>query len=141
MLVPKVSASEDRRISITGGDVRKVISKSDLHFFGFGELYVSYIKQKVVKGWKRHREMVMNLFVPAGSVEFAFYDQNLRLLNEVLVSESNCLRVTVQPSVWFAFRGVSPGESVVVNLASIAHTDAEVDRLPLDFIKHDWREL
>ena len=63
-----------RTIPVLGGDVLHAIKSSDNEFVGFGEAYFSLIKNKMIKGWKKHNVMTMNVIVPVGEVKFVFYD-------------------------------------------------------------------
>jgi len=55
-------------INIPDGDVLHAMKSNDLGYSGFGEAYFSIVKQNVVKAWKRHREMTLNLVVPVGGL-------------------------------------------------------------------------
>ena len=53
-------------IQVPGGDVSHGMKISDPGFAGFGEVYFSNIEPGVVKAWKRHRKMTLNLVVTVG---------------------------------------------------------------------------
>ena len=48
---------------------------------------------------------------------------------EIVASNENYCRITVPPSIIFGFKGMSDGESIVVNVADIEHKDEEVKRI------------
>ena len=73
-------------INTCGGDVLHGMKFSDQGYFGFGEAYFSIIKPGLIKGWKRHKRMVLNLIVPLGSIHFVLYDDrpNSKSLNQFM---------------------------------------------------------
>ena len=69
-------------IDTKGGAVLHAIKSSDYGYSGFGEAYFSTIEYNAIKGWKRHKEMVLNLIVPIGSVRFILYDDRKNQINQ-----------------------------------------------------------
>ena len=132
-------------ISIDGGDVLHAMKSSDEGYLGFWEAYFSTIKHGVVKAWKRHREMVLNLIVPVGMITFVLYDDRqdsstYGSFQEIILSQENYCRLTVPPMVWLGFKGVMEGaNSMLLNIANIPHDPDEVDRLELDVLKYNWK--
>ena len=61
-------------IQVPGGDVSHAMKISDPGFAGFGEVYFSNIEPGVVKAWKRHRQMTLNLVVSVGAIRFVMFD-------------------------------------------------------------------
>ena len=59
-------------IQVPGGDVSHAMKISDPGFAGFGEVYFSNIESGVVKAWKRHRQMTLNLVVSVGAIPLFF---------------------------------------------------------------------
>lgn len=96
------------------------------------ELYFSSIKPLTVKGWKLHKEMTMRLGVLAGEVSFCFRsNEGSHLETHTLTFDSNICLV-VPPKLWFAFKNKGNTPGIVVNLASLEHSEKEVVRMPLD---------
>ncbi len=131
-------------IEIADGDVLHGMKSSDQGYSGFGEAYFSTVKWGAIKGWKRHREMTMNLIVPAGSVRFVLYDDrqgsvSFNQFQQVIISKhKNYGRLTVPPMVWMGFQGLSIDGSMLLNIANIEHDPGEVDRLEIDKINYNW---
>ena len=69
-----VILSPQKIINTVGGNVLHVIKNQDKTFSGFGEAYFSLVNNGVVKGWKRHTKMIMNLVVPIGEIQFVYVD-------------------------------------------------------------------
>jgi dTDP-4-dehydrorhamnose 3,5-epimerase len=128
-------------ITTPNGDVLHAMKNDSKGFAGFGEAYFSEIQPKTIKAWKRHRKMILNLIVPAGKVKFVMFDD--RKMNdseffEVIISRENYCRLTIPPMIWFGFQGLSRNNSIVLNLASIAHDPEEVERKKFDEINFEW---
>ncbi len=130
-------------IDTSGGDVLHGIRSDSPGFFGFGEAYFSNVELGIIKGWKRHREMTLNLMVPIGSVRFVIYDDRRKsptnlMFQEVILSQKNYKRLTLPPMVWFAFQGKDERKNMLLNVASIPHEPQEVDQKSLDEIGFVW---
>ena len=52
-----------QQITHPKGDIFHAMKVSDDGFIGFGEAYFSTINKDVIKGWKKHTEMTLNLVV------------------------------------------------------------------------------
>ncbi|MDC0229394.1 dTDP-4-dehydrorhamnose 3,5-epimerase [Deltaproteobacteria bacterium] len=131
-------------IGVDGGDVLHAMKSYDRGYDGFGEAYFSTIESGIIKGWKRHRDMVLNLVVPIGTVRFVTFDDRIESLtrgnfHEIILSRRNYSRLTVPPMVWTAFQGGEESVSMLLNIANIPHDPAEIDRKELDEIDFDWR--
>jgi dTDP-4-dehydrorhamnose 3,5-epimerase len=126
-----------KQITHPKGDIFHAMKASDDGFFGFGEAYFSTVNQGEVKGWKKHTEMTLNLVVVTGEIEFVVYDDNS--FYSVKLSKNNYQRLTVEPGLWLAFRGVSV-ENMLLNLASIEHNANESVNVDLYDFDYDWNE-
>ena len=120
------------------GDIFHAMKKSDEGFYGFGEAYFSTIKPGEIKGWKKHEEMILNLIVIKGEIEFVAYD-NDSFFN-VKLSKNNYQRLTIKPNLWLAFRGLSD-ENILLNLASIEHNKNESKNIDIGSFDYNWRSL
>lgn len=117
------------------GGVFKVLAQTDAEFRSFGEVYLSQVKPGVVKAWKLHHRMTLNLYVVTGQIRFAFYDERPEspthgVVEEIVVdsrSESGTLLV-VPPGVWSGFQGMGETDSILINCASIPHDPDESSR-------------
>lgn len=128
-----------KRISVPGGDVMHAMKKTDPGFAGFGESYFSWVEHGVVKAWKQHTQMTLNLVVPVGEVRFVFFSQEDHTqIREERIGNGNYARITVPPGLWFGFQGVATGNSLLLNMANILHDPAEVLKQDLSFSSFDW---
>ncbi len=119
------------------GDIFHAMKKSDIGFNGFGEAYFSTITKEVVKGWKKHTKMTLNLVVPFGKIEFVIYDDRTGNLFNITLSQNNYQRLTVEPGLWVAFKGIGDN-NILLNLASIEHNSSEVVDIDLKEIDYEW---
>lgn len=142
-MISDVLLTKLARVKVPGGDVLHAMKCCDPGYMGFGEAYFSFIKQGVVKGWKRHQKMTLNLVVPVGAVRFVMYDDRplsptCGQFQQLNISPDNYGRLTIPPMVWLGFEGVGGSESLVMNLADMMHDPEEVDRLALADIDFNW---
>lgn len=125
-----------RIIETPAGKVLHGLNEHEDSFHGFGEAYFSTVTYNCVKGWKRHHQMILNLVVPVGSIQFVLFDgretgKTYGHILEFELSRNNYQRLTVPPGVWMAFKGIGEGLNMLLNIASIPHDPLEADNLPL----------
>jgi dTDP-4-dehydrorhamnose 3,5-epimerase len=124
-----------KQITHPKGNIFHAMKASDDGFSGFGEAYFSTVNKFDIKGWKKHTEMTLNLVVVTGEVEFIVY--NGTDFFGAKLSKDNYQRLTVQPGLWVAFRGVS-NENILLNLASIEHDPSESENVDLGVFNYNW---
>ena len=144
IMIEGVIVSPLKVVDVLGGNVLHAMKSSDEEYKGFGEAYFSMIEKGIIKGWKRHKEMTLNLIVPIGVVRFVLFDcrdnsSTFGNYNEVNLSLENYNRLTVPPMVWMGFQGLGSGFSMLLNIANIPHNQSEVEQKKLDEINFDWR--
>ena len=93
------------------------------------EVYVSTVKQKIVKGWKRHNRMTLNLVVIQGDVKFTISDDIDTVVH--VLGESNYARLVVDPGLWVCFEGLQKN-NMIINCANFVHDVREYDSRPLE---------
>jgi len=130
-------------INTSRGNVLHGMKVEDTGYSGFGEAYFSFIGTDVIKGWKRHHQMVLNLVVPVGIVRFVIYDdrKNSATFNnyqEVTLSKNNYQRLTVPPMLWMAFQGIGQQENMVLNIGNIPHEPNEADLKQVEELPFPW---
>ena len=134
-----ILATPLKRISTEGGDVMHALNKSDKGFNCFGEVYFSWVEQGSIKAWKCHQRMTLNLVVPLGEVYFVFHLAKEKDIFKVeTIGAERYVRLTVPPGIWFGFKGLASGRSLLMNVADIEHDPDEVERLALTDINYDW---
>ncbi|MDH4262399.1 MAG: dTDP-4-dehydrorhamnose 3,5-epimerase family protein [Spirochaetia bacterium] len=119
------------------GAVFHAIKKTDTGFSEFGEAYFSIVNPGMIKGWKRHNIMILNIIVPVGEIEFAVFDDRPNSVTKgkwgkINLSTQNYHRLNVQPGLWMSFKGISKSMNLLLNVSNIVHSPAESDNLPLN---------
>ena len=133
------------------GDVFHAMKCVDPGFEGFGEAYFSSIIRGLVKAWKRHHRMTLNLVCIVGKIHFVLFDdregsKTYGQFMEVTLSpegENTYCRLTIPPGVWMAFCGIADGKSVLLNVANIPHDPTEQENIPPEesHIKFDFTKI
>jgi dTDP-4-dehydrorhamnose 3,5-epimerase len=139
----KISLTPLKVISNTKGDIYHGLKRSDYSYSGFGEAYFSFINQGEIKGWKRHKEMIMNIVVPVGKIRFVLFDDrnDSKLVNtysEFILSQENYKRLTVPAMVWMAFQGIGNSNNLLLNIANIEHLPSESENKDLSEFDFIW---
>lgn len=140
-MINEVILTSLKIIDTPGGNVLHAMKKSDDGFLGFGEAYFSQVEYNVIKAWKCHKEMTLNLIVPVGKIKFVLFDFNNDANNqfkEYTLSRDNYFRLTIPPKVWVGFKGLSETGSMLLNIANIKHDPDEVERKDINEIVYDW---
>ena len=119
------------------GDIYHAMKKSDDGFDGFGEAYFSTVHKNSIKGWKKHKDMTLNLLVPIGEIEFVVYDEDLKEFFSVKISQNNYQRLTIKPNLWLAFKGIDEN-NMLLNLTNIEHDPNESENMELTSIQYEW---
>ena len=130
-----------KTITVNGGNVKHFLNSNDESYKGFGEVYFSFVDFEMIKGWKLHTKMTMNLVVPIGNVGFVFYDQVNKVFMNYTIGEKNYKRLTVPPNIWFGFKGLSSNHNLVVNFADIKHDQNEAKKLEITKFSYNWGAL
>jgi dTDP-4-dehydrorhamnose 3,5-epimerase len=136
-----------REVEHPKGNILHVIKKGDSGYADFGEVYFSAIASGMIKAWKRHLRMTLNLVCPVGTIRFVLYDdrghsRTLGNFQEVVLSRNgNYARLTIPPGIWMGFEGKSNGENLLLNFSNMPHDPTEQENIPINesHIVFDWR--
>jgi dTDP-4-dehydrorhamnose 3,5-epimerase len=129
-IVPLRVIADDR------GEVLHMLRRDSPLFAGFGEIYFSSIRCGLVKGWKRHHRMILNLAVPVGRVRFVLFDEredsaSRGQIQEIVAGHDDYKLIVIPPGIWTAFQGLATGFSLLANCASIPHEQGEAENRTL----------
>lgn len=128
-----------KRIPGPVGDVRHALKVSAPGYAGFGEAYFSEIHEAAVKSWRRHRLTTTNVVVAVGAVLFVLHDPDAGAFQEYRLSgDESYFRLTIAPGVWFAFKGLGPGTSLLLSIIDREHDPAESETTSLDAFPYSW---
>jgi dTDP-4-dehydrorhamnose 3,5-epimerase len=126
------------------GNVMHALKSEEESFKTFGEAYFSTIHYNEIKGWKKHHQMILNIVVPVGKIKFVIFDdrKNSSTQNcffETVLSTENYYRLTLQPGLWMAFKGMNEGLNMLLNIANIPHNPQEAENVPIEAINYtNW---
>jgi len=138
--VDDIIISPLKKIEVQGGDVLHGIKVSDAGYNGFGEAYFSWVIQDHVKAWKLHTRMTLNIVVPVGEIQFTFTSPDAPgLFRTEVIGIANYVRLTVPPGLWFGFKGVTAGYSLLLNIASIEHEPDETLKKGITDFDFNWK--
>lgn len=142
-LIDGVILTSLKQICHPKGNIYHALKSSDNGFESFGEAYFSTVNCNDIKGWKKHTEMVLNLVVPIGEIEFVLYDDRensstYKKFFSVKLSKDNYKRLTIPSGIWMAFKGYGSELNMLLNIASIEHNPSESISKELEEIKYDW---
>jgi len=146
-LIDGVVVTPLKVVHVAGGDVFHAVKKGDPGFVGFGEAYFSAIHHGVIKPWKRHRQMTLNLVVITGLIRFVVHDDRVGSLScgetvEFRVGLPGAYgRLTIAPGLWMAFQGIGQGTNLLLNVADIPHDPTEADRGDENKFAFDWSKI
>ena len=118
-------------ISHPKGKIMHALKSTDDTFLNFGEAYFTEIKKNMIKGWKKHLRMTLNLIVPLGTVQFFILNQSNNKNFSFTIGESNYQRLTVPANYWVAFKGIQ-NNNLILNIADIPHDPNESENLDLN---------
>ena len=146
MMIDGIQITPLKILKNPSGDVMRGIRSDENQFEGFGEVYFSKILSDKIKGWKYHKEMTMNLIVISGEVKFVLFDDRKNSntksqFDEYILSCNKYSRLTIPPKVWIAFKGLSLGESIIMNFSNILHDDQEVVTKEINELSYNWKTL
>jgi dTDP-4-dehydrorhamnose 3,5-epimerase len=121
----------------SAGNVMHALKATETTFAGFGEAYFSSVQMNAKKGWKKHRQMILNLVVISGAIKFILFDGRTDSVtfgqfDEITLSLQNYQRLTVPAGIWMAFTGAANETNLLLNIASIPHDPLEAQNLPLE---------
>ena len=139
-LIDGVLITPQKRILNPGGDILHALKRTGTGYVGFGEAYFSIINQDVVKAWKKHMKMNMNIVVPIGKIKFVFFDILNNTYREEVIGSENYNRLTIPSDVWFGFKGLDK-QNLLLNISDILHDPYEVERKNILEIPFNWSKL
>jgi dTDP-4-dehydrorhamnose 3,5-epimerase len=131
-------------ISNNKGNILHALKESNDSYKGFGEAYFSIVQKNLIKGWKKHSKMTLNLIVPVGNIKFVVFDDRIESKTygnffSIILGNDNYKRLTVPPNIWLAFQGVGENLNMLLNIADIEHDPLESINAKIDEIVYDWK--
>ena len=113
-------------IQVKKGNIYKFISKKEIFFKKFGEIYFSEIKFNKIKGWNYHKKNKCQVAVISGKVRFSFLKKNKKsfISKTIILSSKNYSMIVIPPKVYFSFKGLNKF-NLIVNFLENIHDPKE----------------
>jgi dTDP-4-dehydrorhamnose 3,5-epimerase len=145
-MIKGVTLTPLKIMDVPEGNVYQGMKASDPGYAGFGEAYFSTVDKGAVKAWKLHLEMTLNLVVPVGRIAFVIFDDREKTttrgeFEQIVLSRKNYCRLTVEPGLWFGFKGLADHDNLLMNLSNIEHVPEEGLKKSLTEINYDWSRV
>ncbi len=116
-------------------------------FEKFGQVYVTAVYSGVVKAWHYHKLQDDHFVVLHGMAKVVLYDDREGSptrgeINEFFMGERNPLLLKIPRGVYHGFKGISPGETIVMNIPTEVYRHDNPDEYRLDphnsHIPYSW---
>jgi len=119
------------------GFVKHMLRSDSSFFTTFGEVYFSFIKPNIVKGWKCHKLVTQNMAVPQGVLRLVLFDPregspSKGKLIELVIGDGNYCLVQIPPGIVYGFQSVSKAGALIANCIDMPHQPDESIIIPID---------
>lgn len=127
-----------KKIADERGAVLHMLRSDSPAFSRFGEIYFSEVNPGVVKAWKRHKLMTQHFAAPVGQIRLVIYDSRHQsptkgeIADLVIGRPDNYDLIIIPPLLWYGFKGISAGPSLLANCADLVHDPEESENMALD---------
>ena len=103
------------------GRLMEMLRNDDDLFSAFGQVYLTVVYPGVVKGWHYHKEQTDNMTCVRGMIKLVVCDNRkdsstYRQVQEFFIGKENQVLVQIPPMVLHGFKGISPDESLIINV-------------------------
>ena len=130
------------------GRLMEILRNDDDFFEKFGQVYMTSTYPDVVKAWHFHEVQTDNIACVQGMIKLVLYDpredsSTYQELSEYFIGFQNPLIVQIPPGVYHGWMGVSPEESIIINIPTEAYDYESPDEHRIDphdnDIPYEWR--
>jgi len=129
------------------GRLTEILRKDEELFNGFGQVYMTTVYPSVVKAWHYHKLQEDHFFVAKGMLKLVLYDDRpdsstYGMVNEIFMGDYNPILVKIPPMVYHGFKGISPDETLVINIPTESYNHSQPDEYRIDphdnHIPYQW---
>lgn len=136
-MIDGVEIKQLRVMSDERGWLMECLRSDEDGFVKFGQAYVTAARCGVVKAWHYHKKQVDNFTVVHGMAKVVLYDgregsPTKGEVNEFFMGDRNPIRVTIPAGVCHGFKGISPGEAIVLNIPTELYRYDDPDEHRID---------
>lgn len=126
MTVKNIKVFKNKVFLNNKGNLIKFVSKNNLFFKKFGEVYFNEIFYRKSKGWIKHLKTNCLIQCVIGKIQFHFIDHKKKEKKYILKSNSGKI-IKIPPNIWFSFSSLEK-KSILVNLIENPHKDSEIKK-------------
>jgi dTDP-4-dehydrorhamnose 3,5-epimerase len=146
-VIEGVKTRKLRPIPDERGWLMECLRSDDEVFLKFGQAYVTVVYSGVVKAWHYHKVQTDTFVCLQGMAKVVLYDDREGSptrgeVNEFFLGDRNPVLLQIPPGVFHGFKGISPGETMILNLPTEVYDRKDPDEYRLDphnnDIPYDW---
>lgn len=138
-LIPLTRHADDR------GWLTEVLRCDDPHYEGFGQVYVSKLRQGIIKAWHKHEHQIDHFYVASGTSKIGLYDDREgsptqgEAMQVVLGDDGNNALLQIPLLVWHGQMSLSDF-TYLINLPTQPYNPEKPDeiRAPVDAFPDVW---
>jgi dTDP-4-dehydrorhamnose 3,5-epimerase len=122
------------------GYLIELLRNDDSFFKQFGQVYTSAINPGVVKGFHKHSRQTEHITCIHGQVRLVLVDERggTPVVEEYHLSPLSPKMVVVEPEVWYGWRSVSQGVSLLINVTDTPFDASNPDGTRIDPHLNPW---
>jgi dTDP-4-dehydrorhamnose 3,5-epimerase len=144
-MIPGVLVTPLKIIPDERGKIMHMLKQTDPWFQGFGEIYFSVANPGMVKAWRKHQRMTINLAAVLGTARVVVHDDRdtsaaRGQFQEIVLGPDSYQLVTVAPGLWTGYAALSAEPVIMANCTSLPHEPAEVLRREAADIPYNWNQ-
>ena len=142
--IKKLKVMPDER-----GRLMEIFRSDDKIFEKFGQVYMTTVKQGIVKAWHGHKIQTDNFCCVKGKIRLGLYDardgsSTFSKTMDMVLSLDDPKLVSIPPNVYHGFKSIADKESIVINTPTEPYNREEPDEYRVDPYKNDipfdWRK-
>ena len=149
-LIEGVEIKELKPIADSRGRLMEILRNDDPIFKQFGQVYMTTVYPKVVKGWHYHKKQIDHFVCLNGMIKLVLCDlrqdsKTYGVINEFFLGTHHPILVAVPSLVLHGFQGIGTREAIVLNVPTERYQYQEPDEFRMDphvnDIPYDWNRV
>lgn len=147
-MIEGVKTKSLRVIPDERGRLMEILRGDEEFFIKFGQVYVTTVYPGVVKAWHYHKIQTDNMTAIQGMIKLVLYDSRetsptYGQVDEYFMGIHKPVLIQIPPMVYHGFKGISDGESMMLNCPTEVYNYKNPDEYRVDpfnnNIPYDWR--
>lgn len=129
------------------GRLMEIQRVDDPHYLGFGQVYLTSTKSKVIKAWYRHTQQIDQIITVDGLFKLVLFDSRpdsptQNQIQEIIFGETAPKLIQFPPGIWHGFQNIGDKEAFLVHLNNqpFNFQNPDEERLPIEtkVIPYTW---